>query len=236
MFARARRVMGRTCFAALERIGAVEWFDERVVRILGLSAFDRRTENATNVQWLGHDIRQNPYDIWSTQELLVERDVQIVVECGTLHGGSAFFLGTLFDLLGRGEVITIDIDPRVEVRHPRVTYLTGSSVAPDIVREVRARLDAAAPAEPLVILDSDHAEHHVLKELRTYADMVPVGGYIVVQDGAVDELPRMRSQRPGPLPAISRFLSENSDFEVDDRRSSKYLFHYSPRGFLRRIR
>lgn len=230
----------RRAAAALQRRLAANrvqrWFDDRVVRKLGLSAFDRRTDNARTVRWFGHDIRQNPADAWTLQEIITDRQVDFVVECGTLRGGSAFYLASLLDLLGRGEVVSIDVAPEATVPHPRITYLTGSSTDAAIVDDVRGRIGSAGAREPLVILDSDHSADHVLAELRMWAGVVPVGGYIVVQDGVVDELRRFRRDRPGPLVAIERFLTEDDRFVVDEERSGKLLFHYSPKGCLRRVR
>lgn len=229
---RAARAGGRL----LRATALPDWFDERVVRLLALRAFDRRTDNAREVRWLGREIRQNPVDAWLLQELIVDDDVDFVIETGTLRGGSAYFLGTIFDLLGRGHVVSIDIAAEAVEHHDRVEYLEGSSVDPAVVARVRASLDRHGAERPLVVLDSDHRAPHVLAELRTYADFVPIGGHLVVQDGVVDELRRFRDQRPGPLVAIEEFLRLDARFEVDEARSGKFLVHYSPRGCLRRIR
>ena len=45
-----------------------------------------------------------------------------MIECGTCAGGSALYLAMLLDLIGRGEVITVDIAPRPGLpEHPRIT-------------------------------------------------------------------------------------------------------------------
>lgn len=221
---------------ALTRVGVTDWIDTHGVRLLGLSALLRQTENFAHARWLGRPIWQNLADIWTIQELIVDRNVALVVECGTNRGGSAFFMASVFDLLGQGRVVTVDVVNLVEFSHPRIEFLHGSSTDPDIVEAIRERVASTLPGEVLVVLDSDHSAHHVLDELRTYASLIPVGGYIVVQDGFLDELPGYRPLTPGPLVAIRHFLSEDNRFEVDKQRSSKYLFHSSPSGCLRRIR
>jgi cephalosporin hydroxylase len=208
-----------------------------VLRRLGMIAFDRHTGNVSSVLWLGQPIRQNPFDIWTIQEIIVERGVDFVVETGTLQGGSAYFMATLFDSLGRGHVATIDVTSSSErPAHPRITYVHGSSTSPVVRERVDALIRDHVAQEILVILDSDHHASHVLAELQTYSDLISVGGYLVVQDGIVDEIPLFKDHRPGPLHAIAQFLQEDSRFEVDQVRSLKFLFHYSPRGCLRRIR
>ena len=175
------------------------WWDRRVVRRAALSALIRRTGNFTGVKWLGRPVWQNLADIWTVQETLVEREVDMVVECGTNRGGSAFFMASVLDLLGRGRVLTIDVVDQAGVDHPRIEFLIGSSTDPDVVAEVHRRVAEHSPGHVLVLLDSDHSEEHVLQELRAYNDLVGVGDYIVVQDGVIDELRMLRADRPGPL-------------------------------------
>jgi len=78
------------------------------------------------------------------------------------------------DLLGRGKVITIDIEKQPNLpSHPRIRYLLGSSTAPEIVAQVRG---AIGPADKvLVVLDSDHHRDHVLNELKIYSALVTKG-------------------------------------------------------------
>lgn len=220
----------------LDRTRAGPWLDTQAIRLAGLSALLRHTDNFAETRWLGRPVWQNLADIWTLQELIIDRDVDLVVECGTNRGGSAFFMATIFDVLGRGAVITIDVEDLVDFEHPRIEFLHGSSTDPAIVAAVNERITARQPREVLVVLDSDHSCDHVLAELRAYAPVVPVNGYMVVQDGMLDELPGYRASAPGPLAAIRRFLAEDDRFVVDEARSSKFLFHSSPDGCLRRVR
>jgi cephalosporin hydroxylase len=212
------------------------WSEWRLTRLVGLAALVRHTSNFEGVTWLGRPVWQNLADIWTVQETINELGVDFVIETGTNRGGSAFFIASVFDLLGRGHVVTIDVERLAELTHPRITFLTGSSTDPAIVGEVRRLVEEAAPSQILVLLDSDHSAEHVLRELQLYAEFVPVGGLLLCQDGSTDELPRFRSGRPGPLVALRRFLQEDDRFIVDVQRSRKYLFHHSPSGWLRRAR
>jgi cephalosporin hydroxylase len=223
----------RTILKARTRIQPF-WYG-RVLRRLALTGLVWRTGNFSSVRWLGHPIWQNPLDAWGVQEALVGDDVDLVVECGTNRGGSALYMASIFDLLGRGRVITIDIQPISEVTHPRIEHVVGPSTDPELFDRVRTKVREAQPKNVLVLLDSDHAGPHVLRELEMYAELVPVGGYILVQDGCIDELRIMRRDRPGPLWAIKQFLSRDSRFVVDKERSERYLLSHSPSGWLRRV-
>jgi cephalosporin hydroxylase len=200
-----------------------------------MSTIVRQTDNFGDVTWLGRPVWQNIADIWNLQEGIVARNVDLVVECGTNRGGSSYFMGSLFDLLGRGHVITIDVERLFEALHPRVEFHQGSSVALEIVELVHRRAAELAPHEILVLLDSDHRAGHVLAELRAYADLVPEGGYMLVQDGLIDELRKFRRDQPGPLAAIRQFLDEDRRFVIDRARSERFFTNHSPSGWLRRL-
>jgi len=183
--------------------------------------------------WLGVHAQKCPLDLWIYQEILYEQRPDLIIETGTAHGGSALFLASVCELLGRGEIVTVDIHP-IEDRpvHDRITYLTGSSTAAEVVSKVE-RL-AEGREHILVILDSDHARDHVLDELRAYSRFVPAGGYLIVEDTNVNGHPVFPEHGPGPREAIEAFLTETDEFEVDATREKLFLT-FNPGGFLRKI-
>ena len=113
-----------------------------------------------------------------------------------------------------------------------MSFLNGSSTAPEIVAEVAKR---AKGRRPLVILDSLHTAPHVLKELRLYSPLVPVGGYLIVQDTSINGHPVREGFGPGPMEAVEEFLRGNDQF-VSDRSRERFLLTMQPRGFLKRVR
>ena len=187
----------------------------------------------TKATWLGAQALKNPLDLWIYQEIMVETQPELIVETGTYRGGSALFLASLCDLLDRGEVVSIDVEPLRDdyPQHPRITYLGGrSSTDPDVVAEVRER---AAGRKTLVILDSDHSQGHVEAELAVYAPLVPVGCYLIVEDSNIGRI--RKDLLPGPLEAIETFLAGSDAFEID-REREKFLITFNPNGYLRRVR
>jgi cephalosporin hydroxylase len=187
----------------------------------------------TRATWLGAQALKNPLDLWVYQEIIFETRPELIVETGTYRGGSASFLASMCDLLGAGEVVSIDIEPERDdyPRHPRITYLAGrSSTDPDVVAEVEAR---AAGRRVLVILDSDHSQAHVEAELAVYAPLVPTGCYVIVEDSNIGQI--RKDLLPGPLEAVEAFLARSDEFEVD-RDREKFLITFNPSGYLRRIR
>jgi cephalosporin hydroxylase len=191
--------------------------------------------NFGNVTWLGHPIWQNVLDLWALQEAITEIRPAVLLEAGTNRGGSAMFFAHLFDLIEHGRVVTVDVERMHSLEHPRIRFLTGSSVDDDVLAVMREET-AAAEGPVAVVLDSAHSEEHVSVELRRYAPLVTPGSFILVQDGVVDTLPLFKRARPGPLPAIRSFLSEHPEFEVDERWDKRFLISHHPCGWLRRSR
>jgi cephalosporin hydroxylase len=183
--------------------------------------------------WLGAQSLKNPLDLWVYQEIMFETKPELVVETGTYRGGSALYLASICELVGSGEVVSIDVEPTRDdyPSHPRLTYLGGrSSTDAAVVEEVRQR----AGGQPiLVILDSDHSQAHVEAELAAYAPMVPVGCYVIVEDSNIGRI--RKDLMPGPLQAIETFLASTDEFVVD-REREKFLITFNPSGYLRRVR
>ena len=187
----------------------------------------------TRATWLGAQALKNPLDLWIYQEIMFETRPELIVETGTYRGGSALFLASMCDLLGAGEVVSIDIEPARDDYpvHPRITYLAGrSSTDPGVVEEVRER---AQGRRVLVVLDSDHSQAHVEAELEVYAPLVPVGCYLIVEDSNIGQI--RKDLLPGPYEAVEAFLKRFTEFEVD-REREKFLVTFNPNGYLRRVR
>jgi cephalosporin hydroxylase len=194
--------------------------------------YDSREQTWGNTFWLGHHVLKCPLDLWIYQEVLHETQPDLIVETGTYQGGSALFLASMCDLLGRGEVVTIDVDRRDDrPPHPRITYFTGSSISKGILRQVRRR--AGGKPRVMVILDSSHARDHVLAELRAYAPLVTPGSYLIVEDTNLNDHPVDVHHGPGPAEAIAAFLADHREFVRDETRE-KFLLTFNPGGFLRK--
>ena len=193
---------------------------------------DQSTYN--NTRWLGVETQQCPLDMWVYQELLAELKPDLLIEAGTYKGGSAYYFASIFDLLNRGRVITVDIeDVPDKPNHGRITYLRGSSTSDEILDEIKRLIQ---PGEKvMVILDSDHHKPNVLEELRRYSPLVTSGSYIIVQDTHFNGHPILPKFGPGPMEAVEEFLKTTSDFQPD-RSREKFGMTFNPGGFLKRLR
>jgi cephalosporin hydroxylase len=193
----------------------------------------RKTDNYGDVTWLGQPVWQNVLDLWSLQEAIAEIEPAVLLETGTNRGGSALFYANLFDLLGRGRVVTVDIESMHSLEHPRVDFLIGSSIDEEILATMRSAAEAA-DGPVMVVLDSDHSAAHVLNELRAYGPLVTPGSMMLVQDGVIDTLPMFSGYRPGPLAAIEAYLTEVPGFGIDTRFDRRFLVTHHPSGWLRK--
>src|SRR5207244_2246117 len=151
---------------------------EDVIGRFHILYYDLAPRTWKNTRWLGVPVRKLPLDLWLYQELVHDLRPELIVETGTLQGGSAVFLGTICELIDHGRVVSIDIAPERKPAHPRVTYLVGSSTSEKVLAQVRQMAQDAKSV--LVILDSDHSRAHVLEELRAFGPLVTPGSYVVV--------------------------------------------------------
>jgi cephalosporin hydroxylase len=200
-----------------------------------------------NFSWMGRPIIQYPQDMIAMQEIIWELKPDLVIETGIAHGGSLIYYASLLELIGKGEVLGIDIDIREHNRkaiesHPmfkRIKMLQGSSVSTEMAAQVSAY--AAGKPTVLVCLDSNHTEEHVLQELELYAPLVSKGSYIVVFDTIVEDMPENylpgRPWGPGnnPKSAVWKFLEKNRNFQIDTSIDNKLLISVAPQGYIKRI-
>ena len=186
-----------------------------------------------NVRYRGVLTWKNVLDLWVYQEIIWETGVDTVVEIGVRHGGTTLWLAdTLRNFRGdKTRVVAIDIEPPAIDLPSNVTFLHGSSVAPEVVTKVR---DLCTGRRAMVMADGDHAADHVLQELRLYTPLVADDCYFIAEDGIVDVM-EWKEFTPGPLVAARRFVAETDEFVID-RSREKFLLTYAPDGFLKRVK
>lgn len=207
-----------------------------------------KSQYSYNFSWMGRPIIQYPQDMLAMQEIVWEIKPDLIIETGIAHGGSLIYYASLLELIGHGEVLGIDIDirkhNRIEIeKHPmfkRITMIEGSSIDKKTVSEVNKF--ARNKKKTLIVLDSNHTEYHVLKELEYYSPLVSKNSYIVVCDTIVEHLPEgyFKEKRPwgignNPMTAVTKFLAKHTNFKIDDEINNKLLISVSPNGYLKKI-
>jgi len=209
-----------------------------------------RTNYIKNFTWLGRPVLQYPTDLMVVQELIWQIKPNIIIETGLAMGGSAVFFSSILSCLGNGgQVVSIDVDIRKDARealvpHPmadRITMIEGSSIDEKVVEQVRRKIHPGMAI--MVVLDSNHTEEHVMKELYLYSPMVTIGSYLIVQDTAIEiwdeKYPspnRPWGKGDNPMTAVKKFLEINNNFMVDKEIGTRALITGSSDGWLKRIK
>ena len=205
-------------------------------------------EYSYHFEWLGRPIIQYPQDIIAMQEIIWKVKPDVIIETGIARGGSMIFSASILELIGKGQVLGIDIDIRDQNKKEieknclfkRITLFQGSSIDKKIVKEVSKI--CKNKKKVIVFLDSNHSHDHVLSELNAYSKLVKKGCYIVVFDTFVEDIPyEIVKDRPwginnNPKTAVHEFLKKNNRFKVDYQIENKLLITSCPTGYLKCIK
>lgn len=201
-----------------------------------------------NFTWLGRPIIQFPQDILAVQEIIWKVKPNLIIETGIAHGGSLIFSASILEMIGKGQVLGVDIDIRKHnkkeiKKHPlskRIKMIKGSSIDEKISKQVYDF--TKGKKKVMVLLDSNHTHEHVLKELELYSPLVTKGSYLVVFDTAIEDLPKkIFADRPwdkgnNPKTAVWEFLKNNNRFEIDKEIENKLLITVAPSGYLKCVK
>lgn len=211
-------------------------------------------------EWLGRPIIQYPQDIIAMQQIIWKTKPDLIIETGIARGGSLIFYASILNLISkcggpkRAKVIGIDIDIRKHNKkgirsHPiskNIEMIEGSSIDQNIFEKIKKRTLKAKKI--MVLLDSNHTEDHVFKELELYAPLVSVGSYLVVFDTLIENMPKnFYKNRPwskgnNPMTAVSKYLKkikknkEKFEFKIDEEIENSLLISVSPGGYFKRIK
>lgn len=230
-----------------ERVATYPQRPELIAAAQTFNVVSNREKYSYNFTWMGRPIIQYPQDMIAMQELIWKIQPDLLIETGIAHGGSLIYYASLFELIGKGEVLGIDIDIREHNRHEiethpmfkRITMLEGSAIDETLVAQVAKH--AEGKKKVMVSLDSNHTHEHVLRELELYSPFVTPGSYCVVFDTIVEDMPAQMYDRPwdkgnNPKTAVWEFMKTNDDFEVDRAIDNKLLISVAPEGYLKRVK
>jgi cephalosporin hydroxylase len=185
-------------------------------------------------QWLGRRLPKVPGDLFAYQEVLDRVRPDWVIETGTGGGGRAWYLASICDLLGHGQVVTIDKDVVADrPEHPRITYITGVTHEWDTVKEVIDLVGEAPKA--VVILGSRGTSAKMSAEFHEYERFVPRDSYLIMEDTIVGGHPVWGNFGVGPYEAVKGITETRGDF-VSDQTLERYGLTFNPTGYLKRIR
>lgn len=216
---------------------------------MGMSFVERsgRKKYSYNFDWLGLPIIQYPQDIVAMQEIVWKVKPDVIIETGVARGGSLVLYASILDLIGKGKVVGVELDLREHNKkriqdHPlskRISFVEGSSTDATTFEKVTSQIKPSDVV--MVILDSNHTEDHVTKELALYSKLVTRNSYLVVMDTSIEFMPddyfpnRDWGKGNNPHSSVKKFLSTNKNFEIDQEVNGKLLISVAYDGYLKRI-
>ena len=174
--------------------------------------------------WLGVKAAKNPCDAWIYQEIIFDQKPDIIIETGSWYGGGALFMASLMDMIGHGQVYSIDNREFDKPVHNRIMWFKGYSTDEATVKVIK---ELAKDKRVMVVLDSDHRQANVYDEMKTYGSLVGKGMYMIVEDTWWEP------DTEGPWLAVKKFLAEGHPFEID-KSCERYLYTHNPNGYLKR--
>ena len=191
-----------------------------------------RSDEWKETTWLGRWMARRPTDLFTYQELLVRAKPDWIIETGTGGGGRASFLASICDLIGHGEILSIDDTevPRL-VEHPRITYLRQDPF--EAATAAAAREVVGSNPRGLLIFGASKFDN-LMQAYENYSPLVRVDGYLVLEDTILNGHPVWTGFGPGPHEAAKR-ITDRGDF-VRDARIERFAFSFNRGGFLRRVR
>lgn len=183
------------------------------------------------MRWRGVPLLKPPTDMWTYQELINEIKPDLIIETGTYCGGSALFMRDILNLVyPSGRIISIDIDDSAideKSKVPGIEFLKASSVDPYTEVYIQSYIASYKCERVMVVLDSDHSEAHVSKELDIYSKYVTVGSMLVVEDTSP------AANDPGPLAAVTSWALRQSGFKKN-LMGEKFMLTFCRDGFWER--
>ena len=211
------------------------------------------TKYVYSFTWMGRPIIQLPDDMISLQEVFYTLKPDVIIETGIAHGGSLIFYASIFEAMGKGRVIGVDIEIRSHNReaieahemNKHITMFEGSSVDPAIVSQVAGAL-RPEDETVLVLLDSNHLKDHVAAELEAYSQFVTNGSGIVACDGIMGQVVGAPRTSPdwewnNPTVAAQEFVANNANFTLEEpawafiEGAVKERVTYWPGAYVKRI-
>jgi hypothetical protein len=230
-----------------DRIASYENNAELKKAASDFNIFSNKELYSYNFSWMGRPIIQYPQDMIAMQELIWDIKPDLIIETGIAHGGSLIYYASIMELIGKGEIIGIDIDIREHNKkeieaHPmfkRIKMIQGSAIDPEIVAKAASYIKPGMTV--MVCLDSNHTHDHVLEELKLYAPLVTLGSYCVVFDTIVEDMPKGMYDRPwdignNPKTAVFEYLKTDDSFEINTQIDNKLLISVAPSGYLKKVK
>lgn len=183
-------------------------------------------------KYFGINAHKCPLDFWMYQEIIYDTKPDIIIEIGTGKGGATLALAHLLENIGKGMIISIDIDQSQVAKQVRDHYKI-VLLEDDATQSVgRVKSIIRKEESVMIIEDSSHTYDNTLQVLRLYSPLVTPGNYFIVEDSNCHH-GLNHGPEPGPYEAIEAFMEDNEEFEID-RSKEAFFITWNPKGYLKR--
>tara|TARA_B100000287_G_scaffold432270_1_gene491215 strand:- start:2138 stop:2881 length:744 start_codon:yes stop_codon:yes gene_type:complete len=199
-------------------------------------------------KFFGENSLNLPEDLFQIQDIIYDIKPDFVIEIGFAWGGTSLFIASVLNNLGKGKLIGLDIFVPKDLRKrllnkgklsKRIKIIEGSSISTDTYTKIFKLVNKK---KVIVILDSDHTEKHVLKELNMYSKLVSKNSYIICCDTILNFIKpnqirkRDWNKNNNPMGAVKKFLKSSKNFVIDKKINNKLLLSCNPSGFLKKVK
>jgi cephalosporin hydroxylase len=188
-----------------------------------------------NVTYRGIKTIKCPFDYVIYQMMIFDLKPDLIIEVGTNHGGSALYMADMLDLIGKGEIHTIDIKEyemnSLVLNHPRIKRFLGGYNNYDINLTKGFK-------NIMVIDDGSHTYEDVNSVINIFKDIVSVGSYFIIEDGALDKIGLGEQYNGGPNRSIFEFLQNNTNYIIDKNLCDFFGVNatFNTNGYLKKIK
>jgi cephalosporin hydroxylase len=188
-----------------------------------------------NMLYRGVKSLKCPFDYVTYQMIINEVKPDLIIEIGTHYGGNSIYMADLLELIGKGEVHTIDIsrfgNSKLLDAHPRIKRFYDGYENYDL--RIAENFETV-----LVIDDGSHQYRDVKNAFQKFNDIVTLNSYYIVEDGVLSDLGYNDSYEGGPLRAIDEVMKQNENYIIDRKWCDFFGKNstFNPNGFLKRIK
>ena len=199
-----------------------------------------------NTVWNGEPCLQYSDDLINFQEIFYASRPDYIIEIGVAWGGtSLFFMDLLKKFNSKGYIgvdifIPKDLKNRLMSKKPKkiqFRLINGDSTSNKTLQTISKII---GNKKVMIIIDANHTEKSVLKELNVYSKFLKKGQYLICCDTILGYIGKNTSdERPwgkndNPLTALKKFLKKNNFFEIDKYYSNKPLISNNFNGIIKR--
>ena len=157
----------------------------------------------------GIQIKKFPIDLFNYQEIIHERNVTLVIECGAYKGGATLFFSDM--LQDNGFVLSIDNGSQgglwdKKTERNNIITLNGDVLGEQAIATMKEHI-GKTKGSVFLILDDLHTYDHIYEELVIFTPLLRKNDYLVIED---------TRDRKDTLQGVKKYIKENPTYYTHD--------------------